>query len=262
MVESGKRLEEKVERKEDKNVVKYDVEKKRDALALPERIMVENQSCGIWKRIWVYGWSWLKWWEKNFNRPWGGRWTFKSDDIILSWQWGKNWELLSKSWTIYTDWKRYNIQTAYYKTWHPEQFSSLEASWRDAEGCNYKVTIDDNLWVTSLTYKWVTVNITHSGWKMYVESKHGGKLELGRNKVDWDVAAGYIASRISDVKNHPNALDHFEVDAFTGNLEADMHDQSTELNLKAGSNTWKYAWILPVEACKWLNNSRKDFWLW
>ncbi len=47
MVESGKRLEEKVERKEDKNVVKYDVEKKRDALALPERIMVENPSCGI-----------------------------------------------------------------------------------------------------------------------------------------------------------------------------------------------------------------------
>ena len=47
MVESGERLGEKVERKEDKNVVKYDVEKKGDALALPERIMVENQSCGI-----------------------------------------------------------------------------------------------------------------------------------------------------------------------------------------------------------------------
>ncbi len=228
---------------------------------LPDIQQVKNHSCEMWNRVWVYTGSWYKGWAKKFDNPWGGKWTFRTNDekVTLSWEWGKNWELLSKSWTIYTDWKTYNIQAAYYKTWHPEQFSSLEATWRDAEGCNYKVTIDKNLRVTTLTYKWVTVNITHSGWKMYVESKRGGKLELGGNNVDWDVGAGYVCSRISDVKNHPNALDHFEVDSWTHNLEADMYDQSTELDLSGGSNTWKNAWILNTTASKWLNDSRKDF---
>lgn len=215
---------------------------------------VKNKSCKYWKRVWVYTWSWLEWGKNKYNNPWGGEWTFDFDWWSLRWTWNSKWAFLKGS--LDSDWKIYEITGSRYllNDWSDEQTELSVLEWKRSVNLagkthSYSVEIGRDFKLQKIIYKWVTINLEHSGWATYLKSSKG-KLKLWF--VDEEVAAMWIAKCIDIVKNSGRDLDFFETEGVT--LQADYEDKVWDTNLLR--NCQSKFWVDAYSLAAWLNACR------
>lgn len=236
---------------------------KQKSLGLPERLKVENRACKVWRLNWIYDGFWLSWGEKNFDRPWGGKWRFQSYDgrVVVRWDWGKNWELLSTG-SVTIDWKDFEIKRSYTIKGESFQIARLEARGKASGGrlgyVPYVCEIGSDFKINKITYHWVDLNLTQEWWKIYLTSR-AGKLEIwwwrfSRNR---DGAACWIAEVVARVKRDPKILDHFEVSPSGQAVQADFKNKLWDDNIL--NDCYQRTWIPAIKLVSWLNASRKDF---
>ena len=224
---------------------------KEKAKKQPQLVRVMNQSYLFGWKQWIYEGSWRPW-EECWAQ---GKWKFVSWDLILDWTWDKG--IFVKGEMI-LDWITLKITNWYYSG-APDKnhFSSLKWTAIATGGYKYDFNVDKNLNLTDITYNWVTLKLTRDKWGMNLISSKNVKLRIWWWNVSRDAAAVWVAYAISEVKNHNNALDEFEISPTGGAIQADYENETWDVNII--NDCYEKTWIAPGTLVNWLNACRGDF---
>ena len=244
----------------DHDPLKEQLEERKKALEQPTRKDVTNQACTFWNKGWVYEWSWLSWWKNKLNCPGAWKWTFRSGDLEIKWEWDVNGKLTKiESGKLKANWRDYVVKWGVFDNADKTKLVSIKCE-ASVDWKKYECELDTDYKLKKIMYKWVTLNITTGG--SLVNSSESAYLALWSWSVSVESAAVRIAQCISIVKNaissgEEDGLDYFEADGTT--LQADYLGTGWDTNLLnyCSSKTGASA----DDVAKWLNKSRTDFWI-